>query len=300
MKFNTQEINTHVLGSDTDSLIICLEPILRKRFPNYDEISDEDMIVEVKKLQKEIGDKLNEYQSSIALRCFNSKNHYLDLKPEYVIKKLYWAGKRRYAQYIVDKEGVPVSELDVKGLDIMKSNFPPLFRNFGEKLIKDILFGKSKKELDEDIMVFKKSLNSIDWMKLLKPTGLKKLNEYIERKPLSGELFSKLKNKCPINTKAAIISNDFIRHWKISNKYPEFNIGDKMLIAYLKNNPYKIDVVGLNGYNDPPQIIDIVEKYIDREGLFDSIMKNQLENLYNDLGWVLELNPYREKFFNFF
>jgi len=299
MKFNIKEINTHVIGSDTDSLIIGLEPILRKKFPDYDNMNDEEMTIEVKKLQKEIGEKLNIYQSSIASRCFNSKKHYLDLKPEYIIKKLYWAGKRRYAQYIIDKEGISVSELDVKGLDIVKSNFPPLFRNFGEELLKNILFGKSKSEIDKYIMDFKQSLVNIDWKFLLKPTGLKKLDEYIERSPSAGELFSKLKIKCPVNTKAAIATNDILRFKKLNIKYPEFSIGDKMYIAMLKPNPYQLTVIGLNGYNDAPEIIEIVDKYIDREGLFDSIIKNKLENLYSDLKWNLQLNEHVAKFFNF-
>jgi hypothetical protein len=45
--------------------------------------------------------------------------------------------------------------------------------------------------------------------------------------------------------------------------------------------------------------VEIVNKYIDREGLFDSIIRNKLENLYQDLGWSLQLNEHVSKFFNF-
>jgi len=299
MKFNVEELNSHVRGSDTDSLIIGLESILRRRIPDYENTSDDTIIEEVKKLQSSIGDKLNDFQNDIASRCFNSTQHYLDLKPEYIIKRVYWSGKRRYAQYIIDKEGVKVEELDTKGLDLIKSNFPPLFRNFGEKVIKDILFGKSKADIDQDVLAFKSSLNTIDWKHLLKPTGLKKLGEYIERAPMPGELFSTLKKKCPVNTKAAIITNDFIRFKKQSAKYPEFSLGDKMYYAQLKPNPYKIDVIGFNGYNDMPEITEIINKYIDREGLFDSIMRNKLETLYSDIGWELRMNTFVDDFFNF-
>jgi DNA polymerase elongation subunit (family B) len=299
MKFNVQELNKHVAGSDTDSLIISLENILKHRINNYETEGDETVIEQVKKLQQEIGEKLNTYQTTIASKCFNSPEHYLDLKPEYIIKKTYWAGKRRYAQYIIDKEGIPVEELDIKGLDIMKSNFPPYFKNFGEELIKSILFGKKKEDVDRFVMDFKNSMHTIEWIKLLKPTGLKKLGEYIDRKPMAGELFSKLKLKCPINTKAAIIYNDFIHYKNLHKKYPEFTIGDKMYIAYLKPNPYKIEVIGYNGYNDPPEITQLIDKYIDRDGLFDSIIRNKLETVYADIGWELSLNPYKSLFFSF-
>jgi len=299
MKFDVTEINKHVIGSDTDSLIMCLEPILRKKFPNYENMTDDEMVIEVKKLQQSIGDKLNQFQNNIALRCFNSTKHYLDLKPEYIIKNVYWAGKRRYAQYIVDKEGVKVDELDVKGLDIMKSNFPAYFRNFGEQLIKDVLFGKPKSEIDKDVMAFKKSISTVEWKKLLKPTGLKKLDAYIERKPMPGEIFSKLAKKCPVNTKGAIASNDILRFKKLTRQYPEFTIGDKIYLAMLKPNPYQLDVIALNGYNDAPELLELVNKYLDREGLFDSIIRNKLDGVYSDLGWTLNLNPHANKFFQF-
>jgi hypothetical protein len=72
-----------------------------------------------------------------------------------------------------------------------------------------------------------------------------------------------------------------------------------MYIAILKPNPYQIEVIGLNGYNDAPEILEIVNKYIDRDGLFDSVIRNKLEGVYNDIGWVLNLNPFKAKFFNF-
>jgi hypothetical protein len=148
-------------------------------------------------------------------------------------------------------------------------------------------------------MNFKDSMHTIEWIKLLKPTGLKKLDEYIERRPMAGELFSKLKLKCPINTKASIIYNDILRFKGLTKQHPEFTIGDKMYIAYLKPNPYKIDVIGYNGYNDPPEITQLIDKFIDRDGLFDSVIRNKLETVYNDIGWDLNLNPYKAQFFSF-
>jgi hypothetical protein len=90
-----------------------------------------------------------------------------------------------------------------------------------------------------------------------------------------------------------------LRFKKLCKQYPEFTIGDKMYIAALKPNPYQLTVVGLNGYNDAPEILEIVNKYIDREGLFDSIIRNKLHTVYSDIGWELFLNRHKLKFFNF-
>jgi hypothetical protein len=301
MKFNLNGENKpeFTISSDTDSLFIVLSPILQHLYPNLDIEDMEEVLPKIRPLQKEIGKKLNDYQSVLAHKLLNSKDHYFDLKPEFIIKKAYWSGKRRYAQHIVDQEGIKKDEVIMMGLDIMKSNFPKYFRDFGEKLIKMILFSSPKSEIDKFVLDFKKSIQEVEWKKLLKPVGLKKLDEYIERKAPAGELFSKLALKCPVNTKAAIISNDILRFKKLQKQYNEFVIGDKIYIAMLKNNPYKINVIALNGYNDAPEILEIVNKYIDRDEIFNSVIKNKLENIYMDLGWVLNLNQNINKFFNF-
>ena len=277
-----------------------LTQLLMYRNPDLDYNDREEKIKRLLLLTDEMQTQSNNNLNSISQNLFNIGNqHHFELKQEVIAEKAYWSGKRRYAMYIVNKEGLPIEELDMKGLDIMKSNFPPYFRNFGKQLIENILFSKPKAEIDEFVMEFKKSVATVDWIHLLKPTGLKKIAEYTERKPMAGELFSKLKKKCPINTKAAIIYNDILRHKGLQKQYPEFTIGDKMYIAYLKPNPYKIDVIGYNGYNDPPEITKIIDQYIDREGLFDGVMRNKLEGVYQDIGWDLNLNPYKNKFFNF-
>jgi len=182
----------------------------------------------------------------------------------------------------------------------MKSNFPPYFRKFGKELIQDIMFGKSKPEIDKQILDFRENIDTIDWRKLLKPTGLKMMDEYLQRPPQAGAIFSTLRSKCPINTRSAWNTRDLMKFWNLTTKFPTPQIGDKILIAYLKNNPFGINSIALNGYNDPPQLVEFVEKYIDKIHLFDAVLKNKLEKIYEDLGWGgLILNPTINKFFNF-
>jgi DNA polymerase elongation subunit (family B) len=293
----------YIVTSDTDSLFIQCKDLLIARHPNIDFNDREDVINKILVIATELQAMANKFIGEFARSAFNLGDdgvHYFELKQEVVLDRGYFAGKRRYAQHIVNKEGVPVDELDVKGLDLMKSNFPPLFRQFGEHIINEIMFGKPKSDIDKKILDFRTELRTIDWRKILKPTGLKKMKEYIAAPPRAGEIFSKLGLKCPINTKAAIFANDILRFKGLDKKYPTFQVGDKMFIAYLKDNPYRIDVIGFNGYNDPPELMEFIEKYIDRDGLFDSVLKNKLESLYSDLGWgAVVLNQNINKFFKF-
>lgn len=300
MKFNVEDINKYVLASDTDSIFLHIKPLLENKCPGLDLKDREKVIIEIKKFEEEISIKLNNFQEQISRSIFNSGEELLNFKSELIIERAYFAGKRRYAQYIINKEGVPVEELDVKGLDLMKSNFPPHFRTFTKQLIQDIMFGKPKPEIDKEIIAFRESIDTVDWRLLLKPTGLKNMEGYISSPPRGGEIFSKFESRCPINTRSAVIYNDLLKFKKLDRKYNTFQIGDKMLIAYLKDNPYKIDVIGFNGYDDPPFITEIIDKYIDKGKMFDSVLKNKLESLYEDLGWgAVVLNNNFNKFFKF-
>jgi DNA polymerase elongation subunit (family B) len=294
----------YIVTSDTDSLFIQVKDLALKRNPNLINASKEEWVKYILEIATEIQKEANNHLHTLVKDLFNIKYpdepHYFELKQEVVLERGYFAGKRRYAMHIVNKEGVPTDELVMMGLDLMKSNFPPLFRNFGEHILKEIMYGKSKESIDEQLLVFRESLRTIDWHQILKPTGLKQMSSYIAARPGAGEIFSRLALKCPINTKSAVYYNDILRFKKLDKQFPTFQIGDKMYIAYLKENPYKIDVMGFNGYNDPPEIMEFIEKYIDRDRIFESVMRNKLEGVYEDLGWGAPIfNRNVHKFFKF-
>ena len=294
----------YIVTSDTDSLFIQVKDLILQRDSELASGTQDEIVKAVLKVATEIQKLANDNLHQLVQELFNVKYpdepHYFELKQEVVLDRGYFAGKRRYAMHIVNKEGVPTDELDMKGLDLMKSNFPPLFRRFGEHILNEIMFGTSKASIDKQVLEFRESLRTVGWEQIMKPTGLKKMKEYLAAPPGAGEIFSKLGLKCPINTKAAIYYNDLLRFKKLDKTYPTFQIGDKMYIGYLKENPYRIDVIGFNGYNDPPEIMEFIEKYIDRDGLFDSVMKNKLEGIYQDLGWGMPVfNKKVNKFFTF-
>jgi len=72
-----------------------------------------------------------------------------------------------------------------------------------------------------------------------------------------------------------------------------------MYYIQLKDNPYKIEVLGFTG-NDPEFIEDFINKFVDKEEGFNSILLNKLQGIYDDLKWSFpSLNAYVNKFFSF-
>jgi DNA polymerase elongation subunit (family B) len=302
-KWMNKELGTtdkdYVVTSDTDSLFIECKDLVLQRYPETK--TKDEYIKAVLEIATEIQKAANDNIDKVTREYFNVKErpHYFELKQEVIIERGYFAGKRRYAMYIVNKEGVTVDELDMKGLDLMKSNMTPMYSKFGEKLIQDIMFGKPKAEIDQQIIDFKKHVKTIPIAELAKPTGVKQVSSYIDRKPGVGEIFSTLRLKCPINTKAAIWYNDLLRFKKLDKQYPCFTEGDKMKYIQLKDNPYRIDVIGFTG-KDPEFIEQFIDQYADRDEGFEATLMNKLVGIYEDLGWDFpSMHEKASKFFKF-
>jgi hypothetical protein len=181
----------------------------------------------------------------------------------------------------------------------MKSNMNKLFKKFGENLIKDVLFGKPKEEIDNNIINFYKSLKTLDPRDLGKPTGVKQISSY-HIPARAGEMFSSFRLKAPSNTKAAVRYNDLLKFKKLDKKYESIIEGDKLFIVNLKQNPYHLETIGIPNASVPPEIEEFVKAYIDVEEIFESLLGNKLKNLYIDLNWEFpSLNPNIKKFFAF-
>ena len=138
---------------DTDSNYFHAEPLLRHRFPNFDEMSDKEKDTELEKIAIEYQDKITNHYNNVAKDVFNinqfewfDKPHWLEMKTECVIRSAYFRATRRYAQWITKQEGVEKETLDIKGLEFQKANFPPILGEFFHKALVDVLKGTKQDE----------------------------------------------------------------------------------------------------------------------------------------------------------
>ena len=66
----------------------------------------------------------------------------------------------------------------------------------------------------------------------------------------------------------------------------------------VKTQSIPIDALAYLEFDLPEKVRTFIEKYVDRKKIFDSILLNKLEGFYTDLGWILNLNPYKQQLFN--
>lgn len=292
----------YIITSDTDSLFVHVKTLLVAR--GVDLNNKEECIKHTLEIATEIQLAANSYLDKLVREIHNipkDRSHFFELKQEVVVERGYFSGKRRYAMYIVNKEGIPVEELDMKGLDLMKSNMPVTFKKFGESIIQEIMFGKTQTDINKRIVEYKKFLKTQHWEIIAKPTGVKQIRKYIKRSPRNGEIFSELELKCPINTKSAIRYNDLLRFKKLDKIHSCFVEGDKMKYIQLKKNPYNIDVIGFKGNGEDPEfIVKVIDEYANIDLIFESTLLNKLQTIYSDLSWDFpSLNENVNKFFSF-
>jgi hypothetical protein len=286
---------------DTDSNYYNAEPLLRHLHPTFDEMGEEERDNKLEEIALKYQDLITDYYSEMSTNVFNVPVHRFEMKTECIIRSAYFRATRRYAQWITKKEGVVKNELDIKGLEFMKANFPPIFGKFFNKILELALKGTKQSEIDKMLLDFREHIMSkdLDITILGNPTSVKTLNDYVERLPKPGEMFSLIKSKAPAPVKAAIKYNDLLTFWGLDRQHSRITQGDKVKWIYLRDNPYKIEALAFLDFDMPEKIRTLLDDYADKHKSFESILESKLEGFYHDLGWSLNLNPYRNLFFTF-
>ena len=279
---------------DTDSNYFNAEPLLLHLYPNFEEFTDKEKDDILEKVALKYQDVINEDYDRLARETFNVTEHRLEMKTECVIRSAYFRATRRYAQWITKQEGIEKETLDIKGLEFMKANFPPILGEFFHSILEQVLKGEQKDSILEQIKVFKKSIleGSIPLTKLGNPSAVKKLNKYSGKNARAGEMFTEILKGAPAPVRAAVRYNDLLRLWQLDKQYNLITQADKVKFIYLKDNPYKIEALAFQDYDIPEKINNFLEAYADRQKVFDSILLNKLTGFFGDLQWSLDLNPY--------
>ena len=279
---------------DTDSNYFNAEPILHHLYPNFENLSDKEKDSKLEKVALSYQDIITEDYDRLARETFNVTNHRLEMKTECVIRSAYFRATRRYAQWITKQEGIEKETLDIKGLEFMKANFPPILGDFFNDILQQVLKGSKKENILKQIKSFKNQIldGTIPLTKLGNPTAVKKLEKYQGRSARAGEMFTEIEKGAPAPVRAAIRYNDLLKLWKLDRKHNLITMADKVKWIYLRDNPYKIEALAFFDYDIPEKIQEFLEIYANRQKVFDSILLNKLEGFFSDLGWSLNLNPH--------
>ena len=271
---------------DTDSVFYSALPLIEKRFPNttFTETMMSKVILDV---ADEMQVFLNKSYDYFAKKFLNLDKHRFEIKQELIAKSGLFIVKKRYGLKIINDNGVKVNKLHVKGLDLVRSNFPKAMGELLKSVLEDILATVPKDKIDERIINFKESMKLVDFDRIAIPTGVKNLKKYSNGKVGKFTNFAK---GSPAHVKASITYNDLIDYFGLSRKYEQITSSEKIKWVYLRQNELGLKSCGYKGYEDPPQIIEFIKKYIDYKKMYAQMLKKKIMMFYETLNWDEPVN----------
>src|SRR5210317_139447 len=168
---------------DTDSVFFSAAPLLDKRKPGWKDNDQETIAGYVNDIAGEVQDYLNNFYDILAKKVFNIDKHRfeIEIKKEYVAKAGLWIAKKRYAQWIISDNGVPVDKLDVKGLDVKRSSFPKAFQECKGTDLIDILKSETEEQISDYVLGFKKEMINRPTSEIAKNSAVKNLKKYMPK-----------------------------------------------------------------------------------------------------------------------
>ena len=282
-----KEDGDYLIYTDTDSCFASALPIIQKTMPDIDLKNEEQMTHAILKVCGEVQTFVNQMFDVMADRMFNVQKHRFDAKQEVIAKTSFWLAKKRYAQFIINKGGVVCDELEVKGIDVVRTSFPAKFRTFMHGFLIDLLKKVDKETIDKNILDFKESIKTLNVIDIAKNTSVKfssqdKTKVYDSNKRPAFKFVS----GTPAQAKAALAYNDLLVKWNLVKSVPKILHGQKIKWVYMKQNEYGIEGLAMKADGtDPDQIMDFILKYVDREAMYEQELKSKLEDFYKVLGW---------------
>lgn len=279
----------------TDSVFYEAVPLVKSRNPNIDENDDTQMVPAILEVSAEVQNHINKVYDTMSKKMFNIDTHKFDIKRETIAKSGFWVSKKRYAQWIINDNTVPCDKLDVKGLDVKRSSFPKYFKTVMKDVLWDIMKDIPKSDIDTMILNFKDSMSKRPFLDIARNSAVKNISEYTNKDNILG----KHDKGTPAHVKSAINYNMLLKHYGLETKFEKIRNGDKVKMLYLKSNPLGLDSVALTGYNDPKEILNLVETYIDYEKMWQRELQKKLDDFYNAMGWTFP-NPNEAKSKEFF
>lgn len=290
----------HLTG-DTDSVILTAMPILYAKYGNDWKDMDEDKLIDfVSTSSHKIAKIINERMEDFASNWLNADENYLRFKEEWVAKRGFYLGvKKRYANWIIWEEGhtIPEDEREakVKGLDIVRSDFPRHLQEFMREILNKLLQDgeEVKDEVMDYIVDFKSTLREVDVddiLSIAKIVSANNLQKYTDPNDPSRYL-----KNCPYHIIGAIYYNTYLRVNDLDNEYQQIQEGDKIAFVYLRSNRYGFDRIAFPiDYRTPPEFTEFLAENTDKNKSVKKLLDNKLQKYYDALGWKKPNEKYNE------
>lgn len=227
-------------------------------------------------IQDYVNEKMEDFaKDELCIKTFKY-GHKFNLKQEWIADAGLFVAKKRYGLHILDDEGVEKDEIEVKGLDIVRSSYPEMFQDFLEDVLEMILEGKSEKEINSFIFDFKNKVRKEkNIFKLATPTGVKGIDKY------SNDTYRGYKKGTPVHVKASINYNNWLKENKLEKRYKEIQNGGKIKWIYVHPKKTGFSEIAFPADGIPKKLEQYIIDAINFDKIFDRVIDSKIQIFYD-------------------
>jgi len=275
---NTED-KDYVIASDTDSIYICLDLLVRSVFASRD--VSKERIVDF--LDAACTDRIEPFIDKSykeLARYVNAYDQKMFMKRETIANKGIWTAKKRYILNAWDIEGVRFTEpkLKMMGIEAVKSSTPASCRTAIKDALKVIMNG-TQDDVQEYVANFRKKFESLPPEEIAFPRGCNNLAKFSN----PATIYSK---GTPIHVRGALLYNFHAKKTKITHKYPLIQDGEKIKFLYLRQ-PNKINENVISFFQTLPKEFGL-DKSIDYDLQFQKSFLDPLQVIMDTINWKAE------------
>jgi len=279
-------MNNYVAYIDTDSVFIQINDFLMHQgidMSKWNSLDNKVKIPLILKLSKSIESIVNDRSyHDIQLRDYGSivkeDDFSIKLKQEIVCPNALFLSAKMYAFWVLNNEGYDCDTIDAKGIEIVRSSSPPVFRKALKDVLKRLLKGDDDSVLSDIVDKYKETFYNAEPEKISVSIGANNLDKYIDidGNPIKG---------APYQVKGVAHYHSLLKTFDISYKYERIKEGDKVKIVYIKKNPWGFS--NISYYKWPQEFTEkgiridydlMIEKYFINKAkiLLDPINKSDI------------------------
>ena len=276
---------TELVQSDTDSLYLTLEYIIKKLYPNKSKEENINFILKFidKVLQPLIKEAILEVSTSLNI----PNPEVLAMENEIVADEFISVALKKYFTRVLVNDGFILKEpeIKIKGLSLISKGIPKKAKELLTPVL-DIILDKDEQYLIDYIKESKDKFNNSTPLDISKTMGVTDATSYV---PRNGKYmkYDAEKNKylsAPKQSQAAIAYNKTLKKFNLEKKYNKISNNEKINFLYLRTpNITGFDVVG---FKDERFLHDTkLEDYVDFETQFDKNFLKKIEIITDSINW---------------
>lgn len=242
----------------------------------WNELSLDKQLEYIKRIAKEIEEYVNRrsFEETQKLH-YNSQvdDFKLTFEQEKVVFSGFFKDKGRYATWTLENEGDWVDEMNVTGLEIIRSDSPEIVKPMIKKVLEMLLKDYSDGDIKKYITKCKKELHKCSPEEIAENKGINKLNVYLD-----GHNYKK---GTPHHIKGVANFRYLLDKFGLKNEYEIPQNGNKAKVVYIQKNPYNVECLSFLRW--PKEFLD-KGIYISYHKMIENNFTKKVEHLLEVLG----------------